>query len=66
MPPEGRAALRIHFPRPLLKGLAKFIKLKKLLIYFYQPLCLIDVRLSSDNNGGRNGIHHRWWTPKTK
>ena len=28
MPPEGRAALRIHFPRPVLKGLVKFIKLK--------------------------------------
>ncbi len=27
-PPEGRAGLRIHFPRPLLKGLVKFIKLK--------------------------------------
>ncbi len=26
--PEGRAALRIHFPRMLLKGLVKFIKLK--------------------------------------
>jgi hypothetical protein len=28
MPPKVQAALRIHFPRPLLKGLVKFIKLK--------------------------------------
>jgi hypothetical protein len=27
MPPEGQAALRIHFLRPLLKGLVKFNKL---------------------------------------
>jgi hypothetical protein len=25
---EGRAALRMHFSKPLLKGLVKFIKLK--------------------------------------
>jgi hypothetical protein len=65
MPPKGRAALRIHIPQPLLKGLVKFIKLKQLLIYFYQPLCLIDVGLSADDNGGRNGIHRHWRMPKT-
>jgi hypothetical protein len=65
MPPEGWAALRIHFPRPPLKGLVKFIKLKKLLIYFYQPLYLIDVGSAANNNGGQNSIHRRRRTPKT-
>jgi hypothetical protein len=27
-PPKGQVALRIHFPRPLLEGLVKIIKLK--------------------------------------
>ena len=38
MPPKGRAALHIYCPRPLSKDLNRFIKLKWLLIYFYQPL----------------------------
>ncbi len=64
-PLEGRAALRIHFLRPLLKGLVKFNKFMYKLIYLYQSLCLIDVGLSAGNNGGQNGIHRCWRTPTT-
>ncbi len=52
-PPEWRLALRIHFLRPLSKGLVKFNKLMQKSIYLYQPLCLIDVGSSAGNNGGQ-------------
>jgi hypothetical protein len=62
-PLEWQAALRIYFPRPLLKGLAEFNILIYKLIYLYQPYVQLNLGSSASNNGGQHGIHCCWRQP---